>query len=438
MAWDSEQITKQALDSALVDYAAIEAIGLDAIGHARVLDVGCFDGFGTYLRFASHRRIETIVGIDPFGGALDRAKERYGDERFSFIESSFEDYPEDERFDVVYFSHVLQHTADPAGALAKARRLLSPGGFVVVKTVDDAAKMSYPDPEHAMSRLFDLYERHVLRQTPWTANTDRYFGRKCYTLCRQAGLSNVSAAVFVSDTVGKTLEERLELFERCVYFRRNAPEGTDVRTVRELARAVERFKALFERDDYYFSTSTYLVIGQKLEAGMRPAAYRGAVLGRRCGAGFLPKAEGPGIRPMREEDIGAVMRIELASFFLPWTPLAYLSELRYNEDALYCVAFDEGRVAGYAGAWYRGDGAWITRIAVDPAQRSGGIGRALLADVFDRAVERGLSEVLLEVRASNDGAIAFYRALGFVETERWCGYYTDPADDALVLRKGLG
>jgi ribosomal-protein-alanine N-acetyltransferase len=49
----------------------------------------------------------------------------------------------------------------------------------------------------------------------------------------------------------------------------------------------------------------------------------------------------------------------------------------------------------------------------------------------------GVSEVILEVRASNAAAVGFYRALGFAENGRRARYYADPEEDALLMRLGL-
>lgn len=455
MAWNADQITKQAVRSAAEDYAAFEAIGLEHMSGIRVLDAGCFDGFNTHLKFAPYRGVARVVGIDPSRAAIESARKRYGSERFEFVESSFEDYAaRDGSFDVVYLSHALQHFDDPARALAKVRRLLAPGGFVIVKTTDDGAKVSYPDPDKAMRGLFDLYERHVLPETPWTAHTDRYFGRKCYTLLKRAGFASVAIAAFSDNTAGKTPGERRALFERCAYFRRNAPEGSDPSVVREIREAVERFERLFERDDYFFSTTSYVAIGQKVESGAEPLAYFGSTFGR-CGEAVCRKVLLPlrsdgtrlsvstgdsgvrTIRAMREGDIGGVMLIELESFPQPWTPLAYLSELRHNPAARYRVLVEEGVVAGYVGIWYRGDGAWITRIAVGSAYRCGGRGGELLDAACSDAAEREAGDVLLEVRASNEDAQRFYLHAGFEAVDRWKGYYADPPDDAIVMRKAL-
>ena len=48
-----------------------------------------------------------------------------------------------------------------------------------------------------------------------------------------------------------------------------------------------------------------------------------------------------------------------------------------------------------------------------------------------------ISEVMLEVRASNSSALAFYRTLGFIETGRRPHYYPDPIEDAVLLELRL-
>ena len=50
-----------------------------------------------------------------------------------------------------------------------------------------------------------------------------------------------------------------------------------------------------------------------------------------------------------------------------------------------------------------------------------------------RGRERKLSFLTLEVRASNDPAIALYEKHGFVEVGRRRGYYEKPKEDAILM-----
>jgi ribosomal-protein-alanine N-acetyltransferase len=107
----------------------------------------------------------------------------------------------------------------------------------------------------------------------------------------------------------------------------------------------------------------------------------------------------------------------------------------------YLVAEVDGHVLGYAVASYAGDIAELQRIGVDPASRRSGIATALLDEVVAEAPTTGADRLLLEVRETNAGALAFYADRGFIEIDRRLRYYRDGAT-AVVLRlplvKGCG
>jgi ribosomal-protein-alanine N-acetyltransferase len=79
------------------------------------------------------------------------------------------------------------------------------------------------------------------------------------------------------------------------------------------------------------------------------------------------------------------------------------------------------------------DEAHITTFGVHPDWRRQGIGRQLLLNLVELARTIGARRMTLEVRASNDGAQALYRAYGFEEVGRRPRYYTDDGEDALVM-----
>lgn len=434
MGWGKRQIDLQATRTAAEDYAAFEAIGLSEMDDARILDVGCFDGYNTLLKFSPYSNISRVVGIDPCAEEIVEAEKRAGDDRFEFEASSFESFNPDELFDLVYFSHVMQHLEDPLSACKKAFGLLKPGGWVVVKTVDDSLKLSSPDPENVMKRLFSLYERYVLPETEHTRFTDRYYGQKGYGHLREAGFEDVEVKLFSADTAGSSQEERRALFERCVYFRRNVPNSVDSAIADRVSELVRKWGDLFDSDDYYFLSQSVVLLGRKpsegavCEGGPSPA---GSV-SPACKAGSLR------IRPMEELDLGAVMSIEVESFPSPWTPVAFAMDLRHNPAARYKVAIDcEGRLVGYVGWWLAEGCATIMRIACSKKLRRTGIGGALLEHACSEARSAGALTMQLEVRSSNEGARAFYGRLGFGEAGVIPGYYSRPDEDAVVLCRDL-
>jgi [ribosomal protein S18]-alanine N-acetyltransferase len=94
-------------------------------------------------------------------------------------------------------------------------------------------------------------------------------------------------------------------------------------------------------------------------------------------------------------------------------------------------------VVGHATASVVADIAELQRIAVDPAHRRTGVASDLLDAVVALARAGGADRLLLEVRATNAGAIAFYAARDFVEVDRRRRYYRD-GTTAVVMRRGLG
>ena len=104
----------------------------------------------------------------------------------------------------------------------------------------------------------------------------------------------------------------------------------------------------------------------------------------------------------------------------------------------YLVAEADGAVVGHAVTSLAGDIAELQRIAVTPALRRTGVATALLDASVALAVSDGVADrMLLEVRADNAGALAFYARRGFVEVDRRLRYYRDGAA-AVVLRLPLG
>lgn len=77
--------------------------------------------------------------------------------------------------------------------------------------------------------------------------------------------------------------------------------------------------------------------------------------------------------------------------------------------------------------------AHITLLAIHPAYQRQGLGQVLLCALLQSAWQRGLEWATLEVRATNQAAIALYQKFGFQEVGRRKGYYQDSGEDALIL-----
>jgi ribosomal-protein-alanine N-acetyltransferase len=147
---------------------------------------------------------------------------------------------------------------------------------------------------------------------------------------------------------------------------------------------------------------------------------------------------GPHILPARESDLRAIFDIAQACFPIPW-PLEELGkELTrpYSGIRVLRPASDQP-VTGFLNYWHIDDEIQIMNVAVAPAQRRRGYGSALLDDLCRHGRQKRAWAVVLEVRRSNDSAIALYERHGFVRVGLRPRYYSDNAEDALVMRLAL-
>ena len=138
--------------------------------------------------------------------------------------------------------------------------------------------------------------------------------------------------------------------------------------------------------------------------------------------------------PMTADHVRAVAALEKLCFSAPWSENSVASELD-NPLSLWLVALNGDTVVGYVGSQAVLDEADMMNIAVLPEYRRLGIAERLVTALCDRLTDNGVRSLTLEVRASNDPAKALYGKLGFVQAGRRPNYYSNPKEDALILRK---
>jgi ribosomal-protein-alanine N-acetyltransferase len=149
------------------------------------------------------------------------------------------------------------------------------------------------------------------------------------------------------------------------------------------------------------------------------------------------------VRRMTSEDVGPVIEIASRLKDAPhWPPSAYLTVLD-PEAALPRIALvaeepENRRLAGFAVASLLPQQAELETIAVTVEHQRSGIARNLFTSLLRELQPGQAIEMVLEVRASNDKALAFYRSLGFAETGRRPRYYNDPAEDAVQMALQMG
>jgi 2-polyprenyl-3-methyl-5-hydroxy-6-metoxy-1,4-benzoquinol methylase len=126
----------------------------------RVLDVGCGEG-----RFAAElaRAGVAVVGVDVAREPLRRAGARYAGLDLRSIPLAGTWPLEDASFDAVWAGEVIEHVADTAGWLSEVRRVLRPGGRLLLSTPDHGqlTRFHLAISRGAFESHFDPFSDHL-------------------------------------------------------------------------------------------------------------------------------------------------------------------------------------------------------------------------------------------------------------------------------------
>jgi ribosomal protein S18 acetylase RimI-like enzyme len=125
------------------------------------------------------------------------------------------------------------------------------------------------------------------------------------------------------------------------------------------------------------------------------------------------------IRPMRDEDFPEVASlVQEEPHIVRHTNYTYWVLRAMDAEALLVADGPDGLAGFLAGVYqFRTEHALLLQIAVRPAARRTGVGRALAADFSRRALERGAASVLLTIDAGNQTSRSFFQ--GFADERGW-------------------
>lgn len=148
------------------------------------------------------------------------------------------------------------------------------------------------------------------------------------------------------------------------------------------------------------------------------------------------------LRPMTPAELPRVMEIAASLKDAPqWTEAAWLRALdpaaSPRRIAMAAIEPASGALLGFAVTSLLPPQAELESIAVATEAQRRGIGRAMLhslaAQLGSEGAGAGIAELWLEVRASNQAALALYRSAGFAQTGCRKNYYRDPGEDGVLL-----
>lgn len=143
------------------------------------------------------------------------------------------------------------------------------------------------------------------------------------------------------------------------------------------------------------------------------------------------------LRPMRDQDVEAVLGCERAAYEFPWSAEIFSDCLRVGYN---CWVVEVGRlVVGYGIMSIGAGECHVLNLCVHPKWQGMGLGRRLLRRLLALARTKGADTAFLEVRVSNRLARALYASEGFCEIGERRGYYParNGREDAVVLARAL-
>lgn len=143
------------------------------------------------------------------------------------------------------------------------------------------------------------------------------------------------------------------------------------------------------------------------------------------------------VRRMELQDVAAAAQLELESFTVPWSEAIIKSGLQGALDHCYVLEC-AGIVCGYGVMRIIFEEGELLRIAIASSVRGRGLSKPLMDAMLAKAAGMGVTAVTLEVRESNAAARGLYKSYGFVEESVRKGYYSLPAEDAVIMWKREG
>jgi ubiquinone/menaquinone biosynthesis C-methylase UbiE len=230
-------------------------ITLDALALAdgeRVLDVGVGTGHMAFDMAQATAGDNEIVGVDISEDMLDTCRARCADlPNVSFKMADLYDLPFDEEsFDVVLSVQVFEYLEDVQKALLELRRVLKPGGRLVLRDADWGTLIWSSGNPDRMAHILNIWDRHL---------ADPFLPRTLASQLNNAGFVDCAVRAFV------TVETEYDVNQTSYYVARFvAPyaisQGADER---EVADWLSDLEAQAAAGRYFYNLNSYIFSATK-------------------------------------------------------------------------------------------------------------------------------------------------------------------------------
>jgi len=134
-----------------------------------------------------------------------------------------------------------------------------------------------------------------------------------------------------------------------------------------------------------------------------------------------------------ESDVRDLIELEALCFDYHWTREQFLLGLEGGAFKVIGIRLN-GVLAGYMAFSLIADEMEILNLAVHPEYRRQGLGEALLSRSLEMCQANGTTKSFLDVKVSNDPALALYQKFGYKKIGVRKKYYPDTKEDALLFR----
>ncbi len=246
-----------------------------------VVDFGCFNGKTTQTFFEKYEpKCKRIVGFDFVQNAVDEANKNLKNDKYKFFfadleaknfEKQLQDYLKSESkeyIDVAFFSYVLLHLTNPQKFLKLVSKYSNEETVIIIIDTDDSLKVCYPHNEILQEELA-LFPK-IRKQLRYS---NRFIGKEIPNMLMNAGFKNISDHSAKVSTIGKSIQERRDLYIDDFSYRENPQKEIlstkkikDLKSFNKLCKRnkylLKKIKTFFE-DEKFFYLRVYLIFVAK-------------------------------------------------------------------------------------------------------------------------------------------------------------------------------